>query len=125
MAVGEPPYAELHPMKVSPRSIPTEGLGSLSHSEERPASARRQVLEDISRFCRTLSTTRSTRCESLCFKSADLERPSAKELLKHRFIKTARKVSYLTELVERHEKWKAEGGAKAEDGGKSDIRDEE
>jgi hypothetical protein len=33
------------------------------------------------------------------------KRLSAKELLKHRFIKSAKKTSYLTELVERHEQW--------------------
>lgn len=43
------------------------------------------------------------------------QRPSAKDLLKHKFIRTARKASYLTELVERHEKWKAEGGLKPEE----------
>ena len=40
------------------------------------------------------------------------QRPTAKDLLKHKFIKTARKATYLTELIERSEKWKAEGGAK-------------
>jgi len=38
-------------------------------------------------------------------------------LLKHKFIRTARKASYLTELIERYEKWKADGGAKAKDDG--------
>lgn len=45
------------------------------------------------------------------------QRPTAKELLKHKFIKTARKASYLTELIEMYEKWKAEGGAKPADDG--------
>jgi serine/threonine-protein kinase 24/25/MST4 len=30
-------------------------------------------------------------------------------LLKHRFIKGAKKTSYLTELIDRHERWIAEG----------------
>jgi len=29
--------------------------------------------------------------------------------LKYKFIKSAKKTSYLTELIERHEKWVAEG----------------
>ena len=48
---------------------------------------------------------------SLCFESSSdsrSQRPSAKELLKHRFIKVAKKTSYLTELIERHERWQAE-----------------
>jgi serine/threonine-protein kinase 24/25/MST4 len=36
-----------------------------------------------------------------------LKRPTAKELLKHRFAKTAKKTSFLTELIERHERYKA------------------
>ena len=44
------------------------------------------------------------------------QRPSARDLLKHRFIKAAKKPSYLTELIERHERWQAEGGVRAEYG---------
>lgn len=47
---------------------------------------------------------------SLCLQRDPLARPSAKDLLKHRFIKTAKKTSYLTELIERLARWKAEGG---------------
>ena len=45
------------------------------------------------------------------------QRPTAKDLLKHKFIRTARKASYLTELIDKHQQWKAEGGGqqKAED----------
>lgn len=34
------------------------------------------------------------------------QRPTAKELLKHRFIKTAKKNTYLVELIERFKNWK-------------------
>lgn len=44
-----------------------------------------------------------------------MQRPSARELLKHKFIRMAKKTSYLTELIERHERWKAEGGDRHED----------
>lgn len=43
------------------------------------------------------------------------QRPTAKELLKHKFIRTAKKASYLTELIERHEKWKMDKGAQGQE----------
>lgn len=46
---------------------------------------------------------------------SSFQRPTAKELLKHRFIKTAKKASFLTEVIERHQVWRAKGGAKAEE----------
>jgi serine/threonine-protein kinase 24/25/MST4 len=46
-----------------------------------------------------------------CFFS--FQRPTAKDLLRHRFIKTAKKASFLTEVIERHQDWKAKGGARA------------
>ncbi|KAG0338581.1 putative protein serine/threonine kinase [Podila horticola] len=39
-----------------------------------------------------------------------MKRPSAKDLQKHRFIRQAKKSSYLTELIEFHERWLTEGG---------------
>uniref|UniRef100_A0A8D2JM51 non-specific serine/threonine protein kinase n=1 Tax=Sciurus vulgaris TaxID=55149 RepID=A0A8D2JM51_SCIVU len=40
----------------------------------------------------------------------DSKRPTAKELLKHKFIvKNSKKTSYLTELIDRFKRWKAEG----------------
>lgn len=34
------------------------------------------------------------------------QRPTAKDLLKHKFIRNAKKATYLTELIERYEKYK-------------------
>ncbi|WVN89940.1 uncharacterized protein L203_105170 [Cryptococcus depauperatus CBS 7841] len=98
MAMGEPPYADLHPMKVLfliPKNPPP------------------QLDERFSRPFRDFV--------SLCLQRDPRNRPTAKELLKHKFIKTARKASYLTELIERYEKWKAEGGAKPADDGPSGV----
>ena len=38
------------------------------------------------------------------------QRPTAHELLRHRFLRQGRKTSYLIELTERYRRWKAEGG---------------
>ena len=37
-----------------------------------------------------------------------LQRPTAHELLRHRFLKVARKTSYMTELIDRYRRWKLE-----------------
>ncbi len=43
------------------------------------------------------------------------QRPTAKDLLKHKFVRLAKKTNYLTELIERHERWRAEGGERVEE----------
>ena len=43
------------------------------------------------------------------------ERPTAKELLKHPFVRRAKKTTYLTELIERHERWQAVHGDQGSD----------
>ncbi|WVR08093.1 hypothetical protein IAU60_005139 [Kwoniella sp. DSM 27419] len=94
MAMGEPPYAELHPMKVLfliPKNPPPQ-------------------LDDP-KFSRTFRDF-----VSLCLQRDPRMRPTAKDLLRHKFIKTARKASYLTELIERHVKWKLDSGSKGDDG---------
>lgn len=87
MAMGEPPYADLHPMKVLfliPKNPPPQLDASFS-----------KTFRDFVSFC---------------LQRDPAARPTAKDLLKHRFIKNAKKTSYLTELIERLERWKAEGG---------------
>ena len=41
-----------------------------------------------------------------------MKRPSAKELLQHRFVKYARKTSQLTELTERYQDWRTKSPKK-------------
>jgi serine/threonine-protein kinase 24/25/MST4 len=92
LAKGEPPYAELHPMRVLfliPKSDAPQLEGNFSKA--------------FKEFV------------NLCTQKDPTKRPTAEELLKHRFIKGAKKTSYLTELIERHEKWRADGGNKDED----------
>lgn len=87
LAKGEPPHADLHPMRVLfliPKNNPPELSGSFS--------------KPFKEFV------------SLCLNKDPTERMSAKELLRHRFIKTAKKTAILTELIEKHTRWKEEGG---------------
>lgn len=90
LAQGEPPYSDIHPMKVLfliPKNPPPTLQGSFS-----------QYFKDF---------------VGLCLRRDPRERPSAKELLKHPFVKRAKKTTYLTELIERHERWQAKYGHKS------------
>lgn len=92
LAKGEPPYAELHPMKVLfliPKNPPPTLDGNFS--------------KPFREFV------------AYCLQRDPRERPTARELLKHKFVRMAKKTSYLTELIDRHERWKAEGGERAEE----------
>ncbi|KAK0534132.1 hypothetical protein OC834_001994 [Tilletia horrida] len=91
LAMGEPPYADLHPMKVLfliPKNPPPQLDSSFSKS--------------FREFV------------SLCLQRDPVNRPPAKELLKHRFIRSAKKTSYLTELIDRLERWRQDGGERIE-----------
>jgi len=84
MARGEPPYADLHPMRVLfliPKNPPPE----LSSTFSKPF--REFVAE--------------------CLQKDSDKRPTATELLKHKFIQKAKKNSLLVDLVQNHEKWVA------------------
>jgi serine/threonine-protein kinase 24/25/MST4 len=84
MAKGEPPLAEYHPMRVLfliPKAKPPALEGAFS-----------VAFKDF---------------VSLCLTKDPSSRPSVKELLQHRFIKTAKKVSALTELIERYQDFRA------------------
>ncbi|KAF7301675.1 Ste20-like serine/threonine kinase [Mycena indigotica] len=84
MAKGEPPLAEYHPMRVLfliPKAKPPVLDG--------PFSA---AFKDF---------------VSQCLTKDPHARPTANELLQHRFIRAARKTSYLTELIERYQDYRA------------------
>ncbi|KAI0092662.1 Pkinase-domain-containing protein [Irpex rosettiformis] len=84
MAKGEPPLAEYHPMRVLfliPKAKPPilEGAFSLAFKD----------------------------FVSMCLTKDSKLRPTTKELLQHRFIRQAKKTSYLTELIERYQDYRS------------------
>ncbi|KAJ1678163.1 hypothetical protein EV182_004642, partial [Spiromyces aspiralis] len=84
MAKGQPPHAELHPMKVLfviPKNDPPQLQGNFS----------RPFQEFV----------------SLCLQKDPEKRPTAEQLLRHKFIRSAKKAHYLTELTQRWLRWKA------------------
>jgi len=82
MAKGEPPYADLHPMRVLfliPKNPPPVLEGNFT-----------KLFKEF---------------VALCLKKNPDERPPAKELLKQRFVKTTRKPNVLIELIDRRKRW--------------------
>ncbi|KAL2161702.1 hypothetical protein VTH06DRAFT_8264 [Thermothelomyces fergusii] len=82
LANGEPPYADIHPMKVLfliPKNPPPRLEGNFT-----------KAFKDF---------------VELCLQRDPKDRPSAREMLKHPFIKKAKKTSCLTELIERYSRW--------------------
>jgi len=81
---GEPPMSDLHPMRVLfliPKNEPPTLEG-----------------EQYSKACKEFIAA--------CLQKDPNQRPSATELLKHRFIKNAKKPSSLTPLIARYKSWK-------------------
>ncbi|KAN0040308.1 hypothetical protein ACTA71_012198 [Dictyostelium dimigraforme] len=92
MAKGEPPRADLHPMRalfLIPKDPPPTLEGNFS--------------KGFKEFC------------ALCLNKDPNQRPTAKDLLKHKFIKAAKKTSSLTDLIERRQKWLQLNGNNADD----------
>lgn len=64
---------------------------------------------------------------SLCLQRDPAQRPTARELLRHRFIKNAKRTSVLIDLIDRLARWRSDGGDRqdhAEDDGDEDDTEE-
>uniref|UniRef100_A0AAX7UPV2 Serine/threonine-protein kinase 24 n=1 Tax=Astatotilapia calliptera TaxID=8154 RepID=A0AAX7UPV2_ASTCA len=97
LAKGEPPHSELHPMKVL-FLIPKNNPPTLEGNYSKPL---KEFVE-------------------ACLNKEASFRPTAKELLKHRYIvRHAKKTTYLTELIDRYKRWKSEQ-SRDESGSESD-----
>ncbi|KAM0201534.1 hypothetical protein ACHAPA_010081 [Fusarium lateritium] len=84
LANGEPPYADIHPMKVLfliPKNPPPRLEGNFT-----------KAFKDF---------------VELCLQRDPKDRPTAKDMLRHPFIRRAKRTTYLTELIERHTRWAA------------------
>jgi len=91
LAKGEPPNSDLHPMRVLfliPKNNPPQLTGNFSRN--------------FKEFVET------------CLNKDPENRPSAKELMKHPFIKKAKKNAYLMDLIDRHRKWKLTRGEESD-----------
>ncbi|XP_048858091.1 serine/threonine-protein kinase 24-like [Brienomyrus brachyistius] len=86
LSKGEPPHSELHPMKVL-FLIPKNNPPTLEGNYSKPL---KEFVE-------------------ACLNKDPSFRPTAKELLRHKLIvRYAKKTSYLTELIDKYKRWKAE-----------------
>ncbi|XP_056587319.1 serine/threonine-protein kinase 26 [Triplophysa dalaica] len=98
LAKGEPPNSDMHPMKVLfhiPKNTPPTLNGDFSKTFKEFVDS--------------------------CLNKDPTFRPTAKELLKHKYIvKHSKKTSYLTELIDRLKRWKAEGHSDGESSSDSD-----
>ena len=92
MVTGRPPHADMHPMTVL-FAIPKNPAPTLDSSFSKPF---REFV-------------------ALCLNKDPNDRPTAKELLKHKFIKNARKTNCLVDLIERYRSWKAAGATSEKD----------
>ncbi|KAK4685170.1 serine/threonine-protein kinase 24/25/MST4, partial [Tremellales sp. Uapishka_1] len=98
MAKGEPPLAEYHPMRVL-FLIPKAKAPRLEESEG--------WSKDFRDFIEA------------CLQKDPKDRATARELLNHKFIRSARRTSHLVELVERYYAFRAKNGNKASTPSKS------
>lgn len=87
LAKGEPPNSELHPMRVL-FLIPKNAAPTLEGNFSKP----------FKEFV------------SLCLNKEPANRPTVKDLLKHKFILKAKKNSCLVDLIDKYRKWKDNGG---------------
>ncbi|XP_065925910.1 serine/threonine-protein kinase 26 isoform X12 [Magallana gigas] len=104
LAKGEPPNSDLHPMRVLfliPKNNPPQLTGNFT--------------KPFKEFV------------ELCLNKDPNNRPSAKELLRHPFIRKARKTTYLQELIDKYQRWKQEKGndSDSDSDSEEDVQEDE
>ncbi|XP_064639294.1 serine/threonine-protein kinase 26-like isoform X3 [Lineus longissimus] len=102
LAKGEPPNSDLHPMRVLfliPKNNPPQLTGNYS-----------KTFKDF------------VEC---CLNKDPENRPTAKELLKHPFIRRGKKTAYLQELTDKFKRWKINHKERDGESSDSDIDDDE
>ncbi|KAG8099881.1 hypothetical protein GUJ93_ZPchr0013g37502 [Zizania palustris] len=102
IAKGEPPLADIHPMRVL-FMIPRENPPQLDEHFSKP----------MKEFV------------SLCLRKNPTERPTAKELIKHRFIKNARKTPKLLERIRERPKFPVKSTVDATQNGRTHIEEDD
>lgn len=110
LANGEPPHSDLHPMRVlflipkNPAPQLTGNQWSRSFKEFVELCLNKEP-DNVSLFLEYIICL-------ICI--LKFQRPSAKDLLKHQFIRKAKKNSILTELIERAVEYKARAGVSSD-----------
>ncbi|KAM9343503.1 serine/threonine-protein kinase 24a [Pholidichthys leucotaenia] len=103
LAKGEPPHSELHPMKVL-FLIPKNNPPTLEGGYSKPL---KEFVE-------------------ACLNKEPSFRPSAKELLRHKYIvRHAKKTTYLTELIDRYKRWKSQQSQDESSSGSDEESDDQ
>lgn len=101
LAEGEPPNSDLHPMRVLfliPKNAPPTLEGKYS-----------QLFKEF---------------VAVCLNKEPDERPTVKELLKHKFMaKCTKKTSALVDMLDRYRKWKENGGTAESSDSEDDEKD--
>ena len=104
LAKGEPPNSDLHPMRVLfliPKNNPPQLTGNFSKQfKEFVETCLNKDPENVSHQIKSYHI----------LIVSSIQRPSAKELMRHPFIKRAKKNSYLMDLIDRYRKWKLTRG---------------
>ena len=116
LAKGEPPNSDLHPMRVLfliPKNNPPQLTGNFSKQFKEFVEA------CLNKDPENVSITRNIKAEET--NVPHLQRPSAKELMRHTFIRKAKKNSYLMDLIDRYKKWRLTRGddSETDSGGES------
>lgn len=92
LAKGEPPHADKHPMKVI-MNIPNNN----------PPQLTSEFSKDFRNFVDS------------CLNKDPADRPTAKDLLRHKFIKNAKKTTILVDPITKYQKWKSRNPKREED----------